>query len=95
MKPFLKVGFIALIFFVQTTLAQTQNTFTYNYKVDLTAIANDQIHVELTLDQAPGKLAIFSFPKIVPGIYGAMDFGQYISNVQAYSANGNKLKLRN
>lgn len=67
---------------------------TYRYRVDLGALKNDQLTVNLEVEGLiPGNLT-FCLPKIVPGIYGAMDFGQYVSNLKAVDKKGNALRVQ-
>lgn len=66
---------------------------TYNYEVDFSNIKEDKVQVSLSLQNIQEESLRFCFPKIVPGIYGAMDFGQYISNVKATDNRGKELAV--
>ena len=55
----------------------------YHYHVNLRAIKNDRLPVHLAVRKFKSNEAIFNFPRIVPGIYGAMDFGRNIVHFRA------------
>ncbi|MEL6254535.1 MAG: hypothetical protein AAFR87_21175, partial [Bacteroidota bacterium] len=67
-------------------------SFNFSYLVDLQNIKNDQVKVEFLVKGISERQLEFCLPKIVPGIYGAMDFGQYISRLKAYDAAGQEIK---
>jgi len=54
---------------------------TYKYELDLDNYKEDKISVKLSLYNIDDISASFCFPKIVPGIYGHMNFGQFINSV--------------
>lgn len=64
---------------------------TYFYKADLREMQNDRVPVKLEVYQFNGDEAVFNFPRIVPGIYGAMDFGRNIVNFKALADGGDTL----
>ncbi|MDW3646298.1 MAG: hypothetical protein R8P61_04470 [Bacteroidia bacterium] len=64
----------------------------FSYLVDLKNIKNDQVKVVFLVQGISEDKMEFCLPKIVPGIYGAMDFGQYISNLKAYDASGKEIR---
>lgn len=55
----------------------------YFYEVNLNEIDDDRLTVKLSVFGVKGEEAVFNFPRIVPGIYGAMDFGRNIVHFQA------------
>lgn len=57
----------------------------YAYQVNLREIRDDRLTVHLTVEHYPADEAVFNFPRIVPGIYGAMDFGRNIVHFKALS----------
>jgi hypothetical protein len=65
---------------------------TYQYSVDLTKADNDMLHIELVAPRLQKTTLNFVIPKIVPGIYGAMNFGQYVKNFQAKDSKNNILQ---
>jgi predicted metalloprotease with PDZ domain len=64
----------------------------YQYSVDLTKADNDILHIELVSPRLQKTTLNFVIPKIVPGIYGAMNFGQYVKNFQAKDSKNNLLE---
>ena len=58
---------------------------TYFYKADLREMKEDRVAVKLNVYQFKADEAVFNFPRIVPGIYGTMDFGRNIVRFQALS----------
>lgn len=76
----------------------------YFYEVNLNEIKEDRLAVKLTVFGIKTEEAVFNFPRIVPGIYGAMDFGRNIEHFQALSGTDtlpverigtNRWKIRN
>ncbi len=59
----------------------------YFYEVSLNDIKDDRLAVKLSVFGIKTEEAVFNFPRIVPGIYGAMDFGRNIVHFQAFSGN--------
>lgn len=55
----------------------------YSYRVNLRKIKEDRLTVNLDVRAFNSDEALFNFPRIVPGIYGAMDFGRNIVNFKA------------
>ncbi|HRI59551.1 MAG TPA: peptidase M61 [Saprospiraceae bacterium] len=55
----------------------------YSYRVNLREIKDDRLTVNLDVRAFNSDEATFNFPRIVPGIYGAMDFGRNIVNFKA------------
>lgn len=56
--------------------------------VDLRQQDNDRLTIEMQVPAILNGTAILAFPRIVPGIYGAMDHGRLVGDLQAYDANG-------
>lgn len=71
----------------------SKSTQQYEYKVDLLHCENDKIKVQLNVPHLAQSQLRFVIPKIVPGIYGAMDFGQYVSDFKALDKNGVSLSV--
>lgn len=65
----------------------------YQFFVDLTKVSGDQLAVTLVPPKLSENELRFCFPKIVPGIYGAMDFGQYIVDFQAFDQKNKPLPV--
>ncbi len=99
------LGFILLIGCVATSAFATKPSAlyiaqTYTYSVDLRKLENDQVKVELEFSglavlekNNPEEKTTFCLPKIVPGIYGAMDFGQNLTSIEAFDYNDKKLEI--
>jgi predicted metalloprotease with PDZ domain len=65
----------------------------YQYFVDLTQVDGDRLSVALVPPKMKENVLRYCFPKIVPGIYGAMNFGQYIHDFQAFDKKNNPLPV--
>ncbi len=79
------------ILFILATVAQAQDH--YAYTVDLTQLDGDRLNVELIVPERIGGSATFCFPRIVPGIYGAMEHGRLVQGLQAFAANGSPVQV--
>jgi predicted metalloprotease with PDZ domain len=64
----------------------------YRYSIDLLNVQNDKVAVTLFPPKNLTGKGKFIIPKLVPGYYGAMDFGQYISDFTAVDKAGKRLK---
>ncbi|MCK6693829.1 MAG: peptidase M61 [Thermoanaerobaculia bacterium] len=56
----------------------------YQFFTDLTRVSGDQLEITLVPPKLSENTVRYCFPKIVPGIYGAMDFGQYVADLRAF-----------
>jgi len=63
----------------------------YKYELNTDIYKEDKLNVKLELDNLNEETITYCFPKIVPGIYGAMDFGQYINFIDVKDKRGNSL----
>ncbi|UOQ71350.1 hypothetical protein MUN79_22400 [Hymenobacter cellulosilyticus] len=84
MKPYLALLPLLLAAACKTTktpVAAGQNT--YRYSVDLRRPDHDRLRVEVQVPRTRQRQAVFVIPKIVPGIYGAMNFGRYVTSFTA------------
>lgn len=92
MKKYFYFIFFLTFTSISSWINAQETELVYRYKVDLNNLENDQIHVQLIVENIPkNQELIFSMPKIVPGIYGAMDFGQYITDFKVTALDGEKL----
>lgn len=92
-----KINSIYFIILIQAlglvSIAQAQGKLpTYDFKVDLTKLENDQLHVVLKVPVVKQKEIVYYLPQIVPGIYGKLDFGQYVTKFRAETIQGKQLK---
>ena len=71
-------------------MVNTENT--YFYAIDLINVEKDKVFVTLLTPKSNLGKERFVIPKLVPGYYAAMDFGQYISDFKALDKAGNSLK---
>lgn len=65
----------------------------YHYRVNTGNLVNDRLEVQLDFSGLSEDTVLFCFPKIVPGIYGTMDFGQYITAFRAFDRKGRALPV--
>ncbi|WP_430405680.1 hypothetical protein [Fluviicola sp.] len=93
MKRTTLLRFILAVFIgiSQTVNGQTKE-IRYRYETSLKALSNDKLAVRLKIEGFSEDSLTYCFPKIIPGIYGAMNFGQYISSFEVFDKKGKKLK---
>lgn len=85
--------FLACWLFVLPLTAQDFGS-TYRYKVDLNAIDNDEVKVELLVPQnIVDDEMTFLFPRIIPGTYEVHNFGRFVNQLKAFDRRGNELKV--
>lgn len=89
MKNFIKIFFV-LILFPSVITAQSSKK-NYTYTIDLLHMANNEVSVSFMPPKNSLKQGKFVIPKMIPGIYQAMNFGQYISDFSATDKNGKKI----
>lgn len=87
MKNLLNVLFL----FASLTVFCQNNT--YQFYVDLSKVKNDKLHVSLKTPKIEADKIIYHIPKIIPGDYAICDFGKYITEFKAFSANGEPLNI--
>ncbi|AZB10733.1 peptidase M61 [Chryseobacterium sp. G0162] len=91
MNTLIKLVFVLMIF-PTTLIAQSQlSKKNYNYNIDLLHMSNDEVTVSFAPPKNNLKQGKFIIPKLVPGFYQAMNFGQYVSNLVATDKNGKKI----
>lgn len=67
---------------------------TYRYKIDLNAVDNDEIKVELDVPvNITADEMTFLFPRIIPGTYEVHNFGRFVNQLKAYDKRGNELEV--
>lgn len=71
-----------------------EQTNQYQYNIDLLHMQDDKVTVSLTPPKNKFKTGIFVMPKLVPGYYDAMNFGQYLSDFGAFDKNGKRIQVR-
>jgi predicted metalloprotease with PDZ domain len=65
----------------------------FSARVSLTDIADDRLKVEMDIPRIKKSSVLFQFPKMVPGIYGTLNFGLNIDTVWAIDRRGRKVIL--
>lgn len=95
MKPFFLVAIaLSLLGCNISKTIPSKNQPAYAYTLNLNQLQNDQLKVMLAISGWNQPTATFCFPAIVPGIYGDMDFGQYVSELEAADEDGKPLAVR-
>lgn len=89
----MKKGFFLLLLFAGCMAGIQAQTITYRYETTIGKLSNDQLRVNLKISGFSEDTLTYCFPKIVPGIYGAMNFGQYISGFEVFDKKGKKLQI--
>ncbi|WBV58167.1 hypothetical protein PFY10_06885 [Chryseobacterium daecheongense] len=89
MKNLLKI-FFALILLPNLATAQSSKK-NYQYNIDLIHTDNDQVTVSFTPPKNKLEKGKFIIPKLVPGFYQPLNFGQYVSDVTAIDKKGKKV----
>jgi len=72
------------------TIAQSS----YKYSVDLTAIKDDQLTINLACPAVTTQDIIFYLPKIVPGTYMNSNYGKYVHDLKAFNKGGKELSVK-
>ncbi len=65
----------------------------YRIKVDLTALDDDKLRVEMYPPNIIEDEILFIFPKVVPGTYSIDNYGRFIENFKAYDSDNQLLKI--
>lgn len=65
----------------------------YHYTVNLRRLEQHRLRVRLVVPPAQASQAVFVFPKQVPGIYGALNFGQYVADFAAFDRHNRPLAV--
>lgn len=87
-----KMYLLATLLITLTTLVQAQDK--YQYTVDLTKTAGDELTVTLLTPKVKTASIIFYMPKIVPGTYTNSNFGKFIHQLKAYTRAGKELPVK-
>ncbi|RYY94446.1 MAG: peptidase M61, partial [Chitinophagaceae bacterium] len=66
----------------------------YRYALDLNALKNDALTVDLQTPRVKSATTTFSMPKIIPGTYVIADYGKFVHDVQAFDAAGKALPVK-
>jgi predicted metalloprotease with PDZ domain len=63
-----------------------------DYDVNLTQLKDDKLTIRMEVPPHKNHSLIFCMPKIVPGIYSALDFGNLVEGFRAVDARGEELE---
>ncbi len=63
-------------------------------RIDLRGQRNDRLEVELIVPPMGDAPLVFGLPRIVPGIYGAMDHGRLAGAMEAFNAKGEPVPIQ-
>lgn len=61
--------------------------------IDLRDQRNDRLEVELIVPPFDADQVVFALPRIVPGIYGAMDHGRLVGGIGAFDPTGEPIPI--
>jgi predicted metalloprotease with PDZ domain len=81
---------IVLLGIARLTFAQDPIAVT----IDLRDQRNDRLAVELLVPPFDADEVTFALPRIVPGIYGAMDHGRLLGSIAAFDPNGEPVPVQ-
>ncbi|MBB6107640.1 Predicted metalloprotease, contains C-terminal PDZ domain [Mucilaginibacter lappiensis] len=68
-----------------------QTEITYKYSINLNNLKNNQLSVQLNVNGFKDDTVQFCFPKIIPGIYSAADYGKSVEKISFKDKQGNLL----
>ena len=69
------------------------STAGYHYAVNLRQVTQHQLQVNVQVPPVHSQKAVFVLPKVVPGIYGTMNFGQYVTDFAAFDKQNQPLAV--
>lgn len=93
LSPFLIVTIGILINAVSSCSISNHKPVAYRYAIDLNEMKEGQIAVGLENHLRLPDTVTFFLPKMVPGIYDEMNFGQYLSHLIATDKKGRELRV--
>lgn len=74
--------------------APFQNEENYQVYMDLKAVTNDKLPVQIVPPLLSQDSVEFQMPRIVPGTYDIHNYGRFVNELKALNANGDELKVR-
>src|ERR1041384_2850132 len=86
----LSIKLLAVLLFCSGSILADE---AYHYSVNLTAVVNDKIKVELVPPDINQEVIEFMFPAMVPGTYEVYDFGRFVSNFSVTGKDGTSIKI--
>ena len=94
LRQLLVLGLLASGLGACTTVRPVSSPRAYQFTVSLSHLAGDRLGVVATVPRVRQEQVVFVVPKIVPGIYGAMNFGQYVTDLVALDRRGRALPVQ-
>ena len=85
---------IVAILICSTRLSAQSQTNKYQYKIDLLNMRDNRVQVSLVPPKTNQREAKFVMPKLIPGYYDAMNFGQYVSAFKAFNKKGEPITVK-
>lgn len=85
---------IIVLLALSMELAAQTPTDKYQYEIDLLHVRNDKVFVSFTPPQNNLKKGKYIIPRMVPGYYDSMDFGQYVSDFKALNEKGEAIEVK-
>ncbi|MDZ7848221.1 MAG: PDZ domain-containing protein [Owenweeksia sp.] len=89
---FIILFFLGFISFSQFNPIQRENS--YQVHLDLTAIEEDKLPVEIVTPLLNKDSVEFHIPRIIPGTYDVHNYGRFVNDLVALSGMGDTLKIR-
>lgn len=74
--------------------APFQNEENYQVYMDLKAVTNDELPVQIVPPLLSVDSIEFQMPRIVPGTYDVHNYGRFVQNFKALNSKGEELKVR-
>jgi len=85
---------IVAILIGSTRLSAQSRSDKYQYQIDLLNMRDNKVLVSLLPPKTNLQEGKFIMPKLVPGYYDAMNFGQYVSAFQAFNKKGAPITVK-
>lgn len=71
-----------------------QNESQYQVMLNLTAVENDQLPVEIVPPLIQEDSVEFHMPRIIPGTYDVHNYGRYVNELKALNGDGEELEVK-
>ena len=89
-----KILLMAIMLAFSTRLSAQSQTNEYQYEVDILNMRNNKVRVSFLPPKTDLQEGKFVMPKMVPGYYDAMNFGQYVSAFTAFNKKGEPVAVK-
>ena len=84
----------SIVFQLNAQFEPFQNDQSYSVFMDLKAVKEDRLPIQIVPPVVAEDSVEFHMPKIVPGTYAIEDYGQFVSEFKAVDALGSELKTK-